>query len=934
MADDLRAGVEIVADTTDLQTKLVAAKAQLQALEAQLRQTAAELAKLGVAEGAAARATADLAARTSAARAQVQAIQAQLDQLAAASRTAGNAVQETGGKVEAGMQRGGHATAGMAREVIVLAHEFVSGNFSRIPGSIMVLTERMGGLGTAITALKGPMGVALAGVGALAGGFYYLAHAAYEAEKAMRGVYNARLLTGGGGAAGAEAAAAAGAAAIRATGLANEREANDYAAAVMKAGELSRANADKLMSLGPALSTTMGGWKEATKFAEETFKDTSAIERYIEKHGLLAGEEATAYEVAKRSGDAYRIQGIALDALARQLSGASGAIETYRRQTEDYRRTQGLVGPDNPFAAVAPSLPLRMPEVPVGAEPAIVQQRLRWEQEYNRTLIERRSIESDIAKMRAAGVDPAMIKEAENRLAQLHGPGEAGNLQKLRAQLLEQNAEIAKQGAARQDISRRLAENEVRFWQRAAEDRTLTDQQRLAAAEEAWRAQIRLAEQTASAEARGARAGAAAARKSYQEFADAERLKLAEAQGDAGRIAAIYDEWAAEAKRVYGADSAQFLTVEREKTQALNRLAREAAAAQAKAKREEYAEFAAAERLKITEAEGATGRILAIYREWADEAKKLFGADSRQYLDVLRGMEKAAQQASERMVKQWGAAFDRIGERISRTLTDALFNMPRDRFTYRPFQDAQGHWLMRPQRESGAAQLALGLGRDIATELGGAIEGAVSKSLAQSLFGEGTKTFGEGLAKMIGIGQPGGLFGTGLFSLAKTSEDVTQVTATTANTTALTALTTAVTANTAALGAATAGSATGSAASLAGGGASLAGAAAGGGGFFGWLGGLFSFAGGGIVPSAAGGMTVPRATLAMLHAREMVLPADLSEGMQNMIASGGAGGDTHLHFHGPADGPAIERFFTPLIRKALPGLMRGEMRTRSLLSPA
>lgn len=37
-------------------------------------------------------------------------------------------------------------TAGATREFIVLGHEVVSGNFSRIPGSLIVLAERMGGL--------------------------------------------------------------------------------------------------------------------------------------------------------------------------------------------------------------------------------------------------------------------------------------------------------------------------------------------------------------------------------------------------------------------------------------------------------------------------------------------------------------------------------------------------------------------------------------------------------------------------------------------------------------------------------------------------------------------------------------------------------------------------------------------------------------------
>ena len=51
------------------------------------------------------------------------------------------------------------------------------------------------------------------------------------------------------------------------------------------------------------------------------------------------------------------------------------------------------------------------------------------------------------------------------------------------------------------------------------------------------------------------------------------------------------------------------------------------------------------------------------------------------------------------------------------------------------------------------------------------------------------------------------------------------------------------------------------------------------------------FAAGGIVPSAQGGMVAGGigGTLALLHPREMVLPAHISEGVQSMIAGGRAG---------------------------------------------
>jgi hypothetical protein len=108
------------------------------------------------------------------------------------------------------------------------------------------------------------------------------------------------------------------------------------------------------------------------------------------------------------------------------------------------------------------------------------------------------------------------------------------------------------------------------------------------------------------------------------------------------------------------------------------------------------------------------------------------------------------------------------------------------------------------------------------------------------------------------------------------------------------------------------------------------------GGLLGFLGSLFAFKGGGIVPSAAGGWSLPNfpgATPALLHAREMVLPAPISEGLQNLIATGGpggfGGGDMHLHFHGPSDGAAVERWFTGLMARN-PGVVRNMLRGNAL----
>lgn len=54
-------------------------------------------------------------------------------------------------------------TVGAKREIMVLGHEMISGNFSRVPGSLMVLAERMGGLSMATMGAGAALGLAAYG---------------------------------------------------------------------------------------------------------------------------------------------------------------------------------------------------------------------------------------------------------------------------------------------------------------------------------------------------------------------------------------------------------------------------------------------------------------------------------------------------------------------------------------------------------------------------------------------------------------------------------------------------------------------------------------------------------------------------------------------------------------------------------------------------
>lgn len=67
---------------------------------------------------------------------------------------------------------------------------------------------------------------------------------------------------------------------------------------------------------------------------------------------------------------------------------------------------------------------------------------------------------------------------------------------------------------------------------------------------------------------------------------------------------------------------------------------------------------------------------------------------------------------------------------------------------------------------------------------------------------------------------------------------------------------------------------------------------------------------GGSLPSAAGGMVVDNDTLAQIHQDEMVLPANLSKGIQDIINSGSTSGGDHYEINISAvDAASVQRLF-------------------------
>jgi len=309
----------------------------------------------------------------------------------------------------------------------------------------------------------------------------------------------------------------------------------------------------------------------------------------------------------------------------------------------------------------------------------------------------------------------------------------------------------------------------------------------------------------------------------------------------------------------------------------------------------------------------------------ADEVQIKFGADLSDAIGAVDALKAAlggaigpvtqlkiafadagavAQREAERMARPYQRAFDQIGA----GWRSAVVGLVEGTMTWR----------------SAALRVTQSVERGFITMAQTTLSRAAAGPLA-SLLGLAAPAAGQGVGDVLGNALSRFLFGA--------PGQLGETAATTANTAALAANTAALSAMTAALGAAATTSGAGALAGL--GGAAAAGEAAGGGGLFGFLGGLFSFGRGGIVPSAAGGWALPNfagATPALLHAREMVLPAPISEGLQNLVGQGGngpGGGDMHLHFHGPSDGPAVERWFTGLMARN-PGVVRNMLRSNAL----
>ena len=218
------------------------------------------------------------------------------------------------------MQGLSFATAGATREIIVLAHEVVQGNFSRIPGSLMVLGERMGGLSL------GTLGTAAAFAAAGYAG-YQLVASVERSEHYFAQFQNSLALTGR-----AQYYTEASAQSLAQTlshlhgvSLAAGRE---MALSLARNARLSGDDMNFLtQNVGKFATITGVDVPQALKTLAGALSDPlGQYKRLDEEYGLLSASERQEMRDALAANDAHKAKSVVLAALTERLNGVT--VET------------------------------------------------------------------------------------------------------------------------------------------------------------------------------------------------------------------------------------------------------------------------------------------------------------------------------------------------------------------------------------------------------------------------------------------------------------------------------------------------------------------------------------------------------------------------------------------------------------------------------
>jgi len=537
--------------------------------------------------------------------------------------------------------------SGSIREFIVLGHEWMTGNWSRIPGSLVVLTERIGGLATIFSNLSAPAWGAVAAGGGLVAILGYIAYQAYQAKAALDELQARTISLGQGRQNPREQQGAEMSAVQRQFNLSGHemRELTQWTAElgaeftefIPKVNQLtlSAMALNQHLSLSDAVKQQKAQWGATA----ESFVSAAV------KLGILTeaqGKEAEALIKQRRERDALLMIFPKLDqGFLKETNRVNEARAEYTRLAE----TMAMVGGDAvSLAAVMQQMPSMQQMQPN------VQQMFERETPLQRAASA--AVEAnapEIARQRSLLQELDTLRqrrqELQTEMSQSNiGAGDEGNNERYIQQLHQIDQAI-------QSIMVTLSETR-------SPGEKMAIQNRLRAFDEEVKAAGTNAEkikEIRQREVEYARTVYESWTKDYQTIQDKaldadrgaaeQRFQIWMQQMRRLNIEAAHNE--AERLRIQQAITEGYRTsgqAQRSPLAYQEQLNAETQAQQTLRDRD-YQRFAASERDKIQAAKGSFEQIARIYDEWAARAAAIYGRDSTQYLEIQREKTRASQQA-------------------------------------------------------------------------------------------------------------------------------------------------------------------------------------------------------------------------------------------------------------------------------------------------
>lgn len=398
MADDTTVSVQITADTSQLNANLNAAQG----------------------------AVADFGSKSSAAARQIDVVTASTRGYSASLVSALNASEEAAAGTEAvagaaatakvATEGVSLATAGATQEYIRLGHEAMTGNFSRIPGSLVVLASRTGGL-QSLTALLTPTVLAAgAALGVMAAALYEVAKSAVEAERELNTINDEMTLLGRGAQFSPDAITDSIGQLAKSFNI-GRSEAATFVTGVEAIPIATDQTRDSILQLAPAWAKLTQ--LEPAKAMEELTKafsgGASEMDTFGSKLNLFTPDQMQAMAAAKDANDTLQAQSVLLQALQARLGPTTVSLNNMAQAQEAVHNAGrfggGFVNNQLTGGNLAAPEPPATPASAQGPDPqAEVAQEIA--DKYNATLIQRQAIESNIQALETAmAANPAKAVE-------------------------------------------------------------------------------------------------------------------------------------------------------------------------------------------------------------------------------------------------------------------------------------------------------------------------------------------------------------------------------------------------------------------------------------------------------------------------------------------------------------------------------------------